>query len=51
MLALFPDCNSAGIAIQTSALAITAAALAITAFALAYIARQLRSWRIWSKDN
>ena len=48
---MFPDCATAGIAVQTAALAVTAAALAVTAFALAYIARQLRTWRAWTKDD
>lgn len=48
---MFPDCATAGIAIQTAALAMIATALAVMAFALAYIVQQLRTWRAWTKDE
>lgn len=51
MTEAFPDCHSAAVAVQYAALAVSATALAVCAFALAYVARRLRSWRSWTKDD
>ena len=46
-----PDCDTAGHVIIATSYAVVSAGLAVTAFALAYVARQLRTWRAWTKDD